>query len=46
MSEFERLTNANRRLLEGMFDPSRSIGEAYLENLADFVQFRIIGSGI
>jgi uncharacterized protein len=46
MSSFDDLTAANRAIIESMFDPARSIGEAYLENLADFVQFRIIGSGI
>ena len=46
MPSFSELTEANRRLIEKMFDPSYSIGEAYLENLADFVHFRIIGSGI
>ena len=44
--EFEALSRRNRRLIAEMFDPSRSIGEAYLENLADCVRFRIIGSGI
>ena len=43
---FEELTERNRTLMTDIFDPSRSIGEAYLEHLADFVQFRIIGSGI